>query len=524
MPVAGATAQRYDATHAIRVLVVEDDSELREGLAEVFEMHGYRVVTATNGRDGLRQIRAYEPDVVLLDLCMPLMDGWQFRLEQKRDPSIASIPVIAMSASESAAAATIDTDLYVKKPFTPEQIVDAMTSVLVTHQRKQDAVETAQTERLIALGTLAAGMAHEINNPLTYVFLNVTGAMRQLATLDRSREREGGVLARADRMLRDALDGSERIRGIVGSIRLFSRAEQGPMGHVDVRSCIDAAVRLVMNDLRVRARLVVQHDEVPFVLGDEGRLGQVLLNLLTNAIQAIEEGAPDANTIRVTSFTDEQGRAVIEVSDTGVGIPDHILGRVFEPFFTTKPVGKGTGLGLSITHGIIRSLGGEITAESTVGQGSTFRVVLPRAAGAPAQTPSVEVASTAKSLSILVVDDEPAIGEALRNALPAGHDIVIAGSAREAIDRFTANQHYDIVLCDIQMPGMSGVELYRYARRVWPRIARAMVFMTGGSLAPEAQAMIEADGRSILEKPLDLDRLQSMFVSQAHGERIRHGE
>ena len=268
-----------------------------------------------------------------------------------------------------------------------------------------------------------------------------------------------------------------------------------------------------MNDLRVRARLSVDYDEVPYVLGDEGRLGQVFLNLLTNAIQAIEEGAPDANTVRVTTYTDDTGRAVVEISDSGSGIPEHLLGRVFEPFFTTKPVGKGTGLGLSISHGIVRSLGGEITAESTVGQGTTFRVHLPRAVAAEAPAAGVERPAPARPLSILVVDDEPAIGDALRNALPPGHDIVVAASAREAIERFTAQQHYDIVLCDVQMPGMSGVELYRYARGVWPKIARAIVFMTGGTVTPEARAMLDADGRSILEKPLDLDRLQSLFAT-----------
>src|SRR5438105_1959580 len=133
------------AVRRLRVLIVEDDGDLRETLADVLEAHGYRAVTATNGRDGLRQVRAYEPDVVVLDLVMPLMDGWQFRLEQKRDPTIATIPVITMSASDSAAAATIDTDLYVRKPFSPEQLIEAVDTVLVRQQRKLEVVEAAQT-------------------------------------------------------------------------------------------------------------------------------------------------------------------------------------------------------------------------------------------------------------------------------------------------------------------------------------------------------------------------------------------
>ena len=501
------------ATRRLRILVIEDDSELREVLAEVLEEHGYRAVTATNGREGLRQIRAYEPDVVVLDLMMPLMDGWQFRLEQKRDPAIAGIPVIAMSASESAAAATIDTDLYVKKPFTPAEMIEAIDDLLVRQQRKHEVVEAAQTERLIALGTLAAGMAHEINNPLTYVFLNITGAMRQLGTFGALTASQREVVARTNTILRSALDGSERIRGIVSGIRLFSRSESAPLGPVDLRVCVDAALRLVMNDLRVRARLRVEHGDPPFVMGDEGRLGQVFLNLLSNALQAIEEGAPDDNEVRVATWADDEGRAVVEIRDTGVGIPGHLLGRVFEPFFTTKPVGKGTGLGLSISHGIVRALGGEITADSTVGEGTTFRVVLPPATQVEPRSEPVEMSPDARPLAVLVIDDEPAIGDALRGALPPGHDVIVAASAREAIERFNALQHYDVVLCDVQMPGMSGIELYRYARRVWPKIARAMVFMTGGSLTPDARALVEADGRSVLEKPLDLDRLQVIFAT-----------
>jgi signal transduction histidine kinase len=508
---ASADPAASGSNRRLRILVVEDDSELREVLAEVLEAHGFRAVTATNGREGLRQIRAYEPDVVVLDLCMPLMDGWQFRLEQKRDPSIASIPVIAMSASDSAAAATIDTDLYVKKPFTPEQMVEAIDNVLLTQQRKQEVVENAQTERLIALGTLAAGMAHEINNPLTYVFLNITGAMRQLAAVDRTHDKDRTALGLADCMLRDALEGSERIRGIVSGIRLFSRAENGPVTAVDVRACLEASLRLVMNDLRVRARLYAQYESTPHVLADEGRLGQVFLNLLTNAIQAIEEGAPERNQIRVSAYTDDLGRAVVEVGDSGSGIPEHLRSRIFEPFFTTKAVGKGTGLGLSISHGIVRSLGGEIVCESVVGQGTTFRVTLPRAAASVLAPEAPAVTPAARPLSILVVDDEPAIGEALRNALPRGHDIAIAASAREAIDRFDAREHFDVVLCDVQMPGMSGVELYKHARGAWPKIARAIVFMTGGTVTPEARALLDADGRTILEKPLDLDRLQALL-------------
>ena len=351
-----------------RVLVVEDEADLRESLADSLEANGYRAITAADGREGLRRLRACEADCVVLDLAMPVMDGWQFRYEQQRDPSIAKIPVVAISAVQNTDA-KIDADCYLRKPFASEQMLAAIDSLVAR-------TEPSHVERMIALGTVASSLAHEVNNPLTYVLLNITGAMQVIAQTDRSDERTRDALDLAERMLRDALDGSERIRGVVDGIRLFSRAERGPTSPVDVHRCLDAALKVVMADLRARARLTFEPGPLPFVLAHEGRLGQVFLNLLTNAVQAIEEGAPDRNEIRVVTRTDATGRAVVEIVDTGTGIPAHLLARVFDSYFTTKPAGKGTGLGLSISQGIVHALGGEITAESEVGRGTTFRVSL----------------------------------------------------------------------------------------------------------------------------------------------------
>jgi signal transduction histidine kinase len=233
------------------------------------------------------------------------------------------------------------------------------------------------TRRLIALGVVAAGVAHEITNPLTYVTLSVTAARAELGAINGLTSEQQDAIACAEKLLRDALDGAERIHAVVSSVHMISRHDRLGAVPVDVRACVEAALRLVEHELNGRARLRVEYDDAPRVMGDEGKICQVLLNLLTNAIQAVPQDHPDAHEIHVRTRADEHGRAVIEVRDTGVGIAPHLIERIFDPFFTTKPIGEGTGLGLAISYDLVRSLGGEITAESTVGQGTTFRVVLP---------------------------------------------------------------------------------------------------------------------------------------------------
>jgi len=359
----------------IQVLLVEDDAELRQALAEALEARGHHVVPATDGEQALRMMRTMHPDIVVLDLMMPVMDGWQFRLAQRQDPEIAATPVVAISASSSPAAAAVGADLYLQKPFTSAALVQAIESVLRPPARRLEPAKIAQTERMAALGTLAAGLAHEINNPLTYVLLHLSSAVRLIPTLGGDPEK----VEQVQEMLAEALEGAERIRGITSGIRSFSRIDDQSVGRVDLRVPLDAAIKLVSNELRHRARIERLEGAMPAVSGNQNKLGQVFLNLLTNATHAIAEGDAEHNCVTVTTGSDDGG-AFVEIADTGAGIPPYLLGRIFEPFFTTKPIGQGTGLGLSISHGIVESLGGRITVTSEVDRGTTFRVWLPRSA------------------------------------------------------------------------------------------------------------------------------------------------
>jgi signal transduction histidine kinase len=363
---------------ARRILLVEDDVDLCEALGETLAEHGHTVVSACDGEDGLRQMREFRPDIVVLDLMMPKCDGWQFRVAQRGDPQLVATPLVVISASNSPAALAVDADLYLRKPLDAATLLQGIEGVLNAQHRRLESAKLAQTERLAALGTLAAGLAHEINNPLTYVLLELGQAVRMLPSL--ATEQNRSVVEQVQRLMKDALEGAERIRGITSAIRTFSRPDDTRLRPVDIREPIDAAIKLAMSEIRRRAQLKTSYADPFIVMANAGQLAQVFLNLLANAAQAIPEGNATGNEISVIASI--AGDSVnIEISDTGAGIPEHLLGRVFEPFFSTKPVGQGTGLGLSISHNIISRFGGTIAVTSQVGRGTTFRVQLPAPQG-----------------------------------------------------------------------------------------------------------------------------------------------
>jgi PAS domain S-box-containing protein len=238
----------------------------------------------------------------------------------------------------------------------------------------------AMSERLASLGTLAAGVGHEINNPLTYIINNLALVERELSALEKvdSLAEVRDRLAALGRKVTDASYGAGRVREIVRDLRSMSAIQEADEV-VDLRQVVERAVRLTDHELTGRAALVRELAPVPPVNASEGRLIQVVVNLLLNAAQAIAPGAADSNRIAVITSTAADGRAVLEVEDSGHGIGSEAVGRIFDPFFTTKEVGAGTGLGLAISHRIVTGLGGDIEVETERDRGSRFRVLLPAA-------------------------------------------------------------------------------------------------------------------------------------------------
>jgi len=253
-----------------------------------------------------------------------------------------------------------------------------------------------QADRLAAMGTLAAGVAHEVNNPLSYICSNLNfisegvEALRYLLKGPAHELVPAQLLATIDECLEalsESQQGARRILHVAGNLKTFARGHDQPQERVELRRALEASLALCKRELSGRARLVQQLEEVPAVVGNETHLEQVFLNLLINAVQAIPEGAPEKHEVGVRLFV-EQGQAVVEIRDTGAGMPEEMIQRIFDPFFSTKPVGAGTGLGLSISHGIITSMGGDISVESAVGRGTCFRVRLPLPPEAPGSSPS----------------------------------------------------------------------------------------------------------------------------------------
>jgi CheY-like chemotaxis protein len=235
----------------------------------------------------------------------------------------------------------------------------------------------------------------------------------------------------------------------------------------------------------------------------------VFLNLLINAAHAIPEGAADRHRIRVATSTGEDGGAVIEIEDTGEGIAAARLERIFDPFFTTKPIGVGTGLGLSICRNLVRAMGGEIEVESVPERGSLFRVRLPAAAGEDRPAPSLTPAAPSRRGRILAVDDEPLVANAIRRALAREYEVVTETSPRAALD-LAARGSFDVVICDLMMPEMTGMDFFSELSAVAPDLSERVLFLSGGAFTPAARAFLERARNPCMEKPFDTEQLRAM--------------
>ena len=398
-------------------------------------------------------------------------------------------------------------------------------------ERKQVQGRLLQSDRLAAIGKLAAGVAHEINNPLAYVIANVGVVQAEIAAASAdvralhelvpaaSHARVGSALARladVEQALVEAVEGAERVRVIVRDLKTFARHEQTGTNAVDLRKVIDASINVGWNEIRHRARLVKTLDPVPLVEANESALGLLVLNLLIHAAASIPEGDRDANEIRIQCGTDAQGRAELSVADSGPGLPPEDLGRIFDPFFAPRPAGVPPSLGLSVCHGIVGQFGGEIRASSQQGRGTTFSITLPPRAQPATSHGRPPPALTSASARVLIVDDEASIGHSLRRML-AGHDVTSVCSGREALDILRRDRGFDVILCDLMMAEMTGMDLFDEVSRAWPGFEKKMLFMTGGAFTERAQAFLDRSQSLVLEKPFRRDEVRQLIAERAPG-------
>ncbi len=390
----------------------------------------------------------------------------------------------------------------------------------VTEQRQLQARLTL-ADRLASVGTLAAGIAHEINNPLAFVLSNLGFLTdefhRNLPPGDGAAALQARLKGEPDlgewqEVLNEACEGAERVRQIVRQLKTFSRPDEESVSPLDVHAVLESVAMMAANEIRHRAQLRREYGDIPPVMANEGKLSQVFLNLVVNAAQAIPEGAAHRHEIRLATRQDSAGRVVVEVGDTGVGIPREVIDRIFDPFFTTKPVGVGTGLGLSICHSIINGLGGDITVDSEPGRGTIFRVMLPtqqtleRARTAELPVPQAPRVPRGR---VLVVDDEPAVGRVLQRIL-RGHQVDVACSGRQALELLDQGLEPDAVLCDVMMPDLTGRDVYEAVRREYTGLEHRFVFVSGGAFTTGARDFLASIPNLLLEKPFDEARVRSV--------------
>ncbi len=380
------------------------------------------------------------------------------------------------------------------------------------------------SDRMASLGTLAAGVAHEINNPLSVVIANLE-FVRDVVVEAAAAQPEGAMASsEATSALDEGIDAAYRVARIVKDMKSLSRSDDNSLGPTDLNDALEKSLQMVQGHIKHRAQVVRKLGKVPKVQANESRLVQVFVNLLINAAHALPEGRAQENRIEVSTVLDRGGGVVATVRDTGCGIPAAVRDRIFDPFFTTKPVGVGTGLGLAIVHNLVRAMNGGIEVDSTEDVGTAFAIRLPAAAdGGRERADSGALRRRGGRGRVLVVDDEvPVLNAALR-LLSDSHEATGVQSARIALERLGRGESFDLILCDLRMPDMSGLELAERMDERYPHLRDRLTFMTGdireaAMTDPRAQPVVPSSVAPVLEKPFSRHDLLEFVGRHIHME------
>lgn len=425
----------------VRILLVDDTPTNLSVLSESIQDQGWVTLFATDGETAIEQAEYAQPELILLDVMMPGLDGFETCKQLKANSKTKDIPIIFMTALSDTVDKVKGLNLgavdYITKPFQQEEVVARVRMQLRLHQMnrqleasnelleqrvedrtrelsavlnnlKKAQMHLVQSEKMSSLGQMMAGIAHEINNPVNFIYGNLKPASDYFKDLIDLVELYQEKYPNPDEELQDHLDnldlpfmiedafklleslrlGSDRIRQIVLSMRNFSRLDEASIKSVDIHEGIDSTLLILQHKLRSGANnkpveLIKHYGNLPLVECFPSQLNQVFMNILSNAVDAFEGHADNQPgekpfLIKIKTYSTEPTSVTVQISDNGPGIPAEILTKLFDPFFTTKPVGKGTGLGLSISHQIIvEKHGGEIDCASQIGQGTCFTIKIP---------------------------------------------------------------------------------------------------------------------------------------------------
>ncbi|WP_309889145.1 ATP-binding protein [Archangium sp.] len=495
--------------HLLLIEDFEDDAlmvlrELRRG---GFDVTHARVETAEALANALD---AGPWDAIIADYSLPRFDALAaFALVQQRGLDLPFLIVSGQMGEDTAVAAmkagVHDFLLKDRLSRLGPAVARELREAALRAERRKMQEQLLLSDRLASLGMLAASVAHEINNPLASLMANLDFLLDP--------EAGGTVLSTEQQQaVGDCQLCTERIREIVRDIKVFSRPAQKQHSALDVHRVLDSSVRMAWNHIFHRARIVKDYAALSPVLGSEAPLGQIFLNLLVNAADAIPDGQSSAHEIRVVTRQEGTSHVRVEIHDTGEGIPRELHERIFEPFFTTKPVGVGTGLGLAICRRIIHEMGGELGLESEPGRGTRFYLRL-RTAHSVAEKPERKTPEPVRKLRLLVLDDEVVVGRAIQRLLQAQCEVLVLIQGQEALAQVSSGTRFDAILCDLMMPEMSGPRFYEELSKLVPEQAQRVIFMTGGAFTEQSRTFLANTGLPYLEKPLEPHRLRALLAT-----------
>ncbi|MBC8277742.1 MAG: response regulator [FCB group bacterium] len=385
------------------ILVIDDEPDIRDLVQLFLEEDGYEVITAPDGIQGIEAFTRSQPPVVITDIRMPAMEGTEVLSKIKSARPETEVIVITGHGEMKLAIEALQNDAsdFIQKPFGYDvlsvAVRRAFNKISVREQLAQTQVHLLQTEKMASLGQLAAGIAHEINNPVGFVTSNL-GTLTKFSDNIRNAFAElqtcfenGGSLLSAEEyekikqkykidfvladmvsIIEESLEGTNRVKHIVRDLKDFSHIDTRKMIRYDINESVKSTLNILTNETKHKADIELHLGDIPAVTCNPQQINQVVMNLVLNGIQAIEEYG------KIGIRTSKENNGVrLEISDTGGGIPEDLLLKIFDPFFTTKDVGSGTGLGLHIVYNIVNRHGGVIDVDSKVGKGTTFIVHLP---------------------------------------------------------------------------------------------------------------------------------------------------
>jgi len=375
--------------------------------------------------------------------------------------------------------------------------------------------ELLVAEKLAAVGQLASGVAHELNNPATWVLLGLEAARRRIRQATTRIDDGPASLARElvaiDESLADVRAGMERMRSVIGDLRTLSRVDSDSPVELDLDEVVRTACQFARPAYHSVARLVLELGGVPPITGDRGRLNQLVTNLVVNAAYAVAEGGGEHEI--VVSTRADGDSVVLAVEDTGPGIPEALRERVFEPYFTTKPSEIGTGLGLALVRKIAERHGGGARACRGARGGARVEVRLRCCRPFDEVTPMPPLplhAPDGARARVLIIDDEPMLLRALEQAIADDHDVVTALGGTAALEVLARDQAFDLIMCDLQMPNVDGVAIHEVLAGSAPELLARIVVMSGGAVTPRAARFMENTRPRVVGKPIDLDHVLAL--------------